>query len=427
MKYAFFLAVGFALSSVGSAADAAIENVIVRQRWPWSNVVDIDFVVTGEATGVKVIAKYDGAEEFILAEKDLSAKGKSVGLFEPGIHHVEWNPSSAGLDKVELKNFSVNVEPEDKTYLILNLVDGSYRYAAAEPKDGWFSDPDNYRTKMVFRRVPAGTFTMGYSDALLDKLEFSGVKSDGNTYNYKNYNKARKMTLSSDYYMAVFKTTVGQHLYVTSAVNGVAAKVSDKGAQYVIATYDEMRGKNDETGKINWPETKYDVAPGSVIAAYRHVVRNTFPGDWVIDLPTSAQWVRAARADTPDDKVWDIRGEYFGDADPSTTMEDLISYANQVGCWTENSEGLNDAVKKTLGRYAPNGWGFYDFNGGYFEWGIDYSGWYDTQTDPVGKTTGAKRYRCGAYRNGWAVIARKQLILYILPKLSVSILDCRAS
>ena len=71
MKYAFFLAVGFALSSVGSAADAAIENVIVRQRWPWSNVVDIDFVVTGEATGVKVIAKYDGAEEFILAKREV--------------------------------------------------------------------------------------------------------------------------------------------------------------------------------------------------------------------------------------------------------------------------------------------------------------------------------------------------------------------
>ena len=49
MKYAFALVFGLMLSSVVCAEDAGIENVIIRQRWPWSNVVDIDFVVTGEA------------------------------------------------------------------------------------------------------------------------------------------------------------------------------------------------------------------------------------------------------------------------------------------------------------------------------------------------------------------------------------------
>ena len=397
MKHAFIFAFGFLLSFAVCAEGVSVSDVEVRQLWPWSGDIDIGFTITGGNTAVKFTAQYDGVEPFEIPERELSGDFFDAA---PGRRHVRWNLKRAGLDGKTLFNLKITAQADatDRTYLILNLVDGSYRYAAAEPEGGWFSDPDNYRTKMVFRRIPAGTFTMGYSDALLDKLEFSGVKSDGKTYNYKTYNKAREMTLSSDYYMAVFKATVGQHLYVTSAVDGVAAKVSDKGAQYALGTYDEMRGKNDETDGIDWPHTKYDVASGSVIAAYRHAVRNTFPGDWVIDLPTSAQWVRAARADTPDDKVWDIRGEYFGDADPATTMDDLISYANQVGCWTENSEGLSDSVKKTLGRYAPNGWGFYDFNGAYFEWGIDYSGWYDTQTDPVGKTTGTKRCRCGAYK-----------------------------
>ena len=121
MKYVFALVFGMMLLPVVCVGDAGIENVIIRQRWPWSNVVDIDFVVTGEATGIKFTAKYDGADEFVLAEKDLSGKFKSAEVFEPGIHHVEWNPSSAGLGNVELKNFFVKVEPEDKTYLILNL------------------------------------------------------------------------------------------------------------------------------------------------------------------------------------------------------------------------------------------------------------------------------------------------------------------
>ena len=387
MKYAFFLAFGLVLSSVVCAGDAGIENVIVRQRWPWSKVVDIDFVVTGEATGVKLTAKYDGAEPFRLAEKDLS--GEFADVLAPGPHHVTWDPGKAGLGDVELKNFFVTVEAEDKTYLILNLVDGSYRYAGKEPQGGWLAaDAAYYQTNMVFRRVPAGTFTMGYSDEFLDLLGFSS--------SYELPNKARPMTLSSDFYMAVYKATDGQHYYVTNAAAGRIKNVSSKKAIYASATYDAMRGAKDEPDGIDWPHTKYDVAPGSVIAAYRKVVEETFPRDWIIDLPTSAQWVRAARADTPDSQIWNIGGTL------ESTQEELTNFANRVGCWVPNSSGLGDTMQKTLGRYEPNGWGFYDFNGAAFEWGIDWAGWYDTTVDPVGRTSNVNnaRSRCGSYKSG---------------------------
>ena len=382
-----------ALLAVGLAAfaetetSATIENVVVRQRWPWKGLVDIDFTVRGKATGVKFVAKYDGVEPFTLAEKDLS--GEFAEILEPGIHSVTWNPEKAGLDKTELKNFSVSVEPEDKTYLILNLVDGSYHYAAAEPEGGWLNaDPANYQTNIVFRRVPKGTFTMGYSDDLIKALGFSA--------SYALPNRARPMTLTSDYYMAVYKTTDGQHYYVTNAAAGVIKDVSSKKAIYALATYNDMRGSTNETDGICWPETKYDVAPNSVIAAFRKVVKNTFPSDWIIDLPTSAQWVRAARGDTPDNQIWSIGGTV------ESTQEELTNFANRVGCWVYNSADLGDTTKKTLGRYEPNDWGFYDFNGAAFEWGVDWAGWYDTAVDPVGRATSSSttsRYRCGAYRS----------------------------
>ena len=396
MKHVFILVFGFLFSAAVCADGVSVSDVKVRQLWPWSGDVDIGFTVEGGNTAVKFTAQYDGVEPFVIPEGQLSGDFFDAA---PGRRHVRWNLKRAGLDGKTLFNLKIAAQADtaDRTYIILNLVDGSYQYAAAEPEGGWFSDPDNYRTKMVFRRVPAGTFTMGYSDALLEKLKFTGLKNDGGKYDYSLPNLGRQMTVSSDYYLSVFKTTVGQHLYVTSAVNGVSAKVSDKGAQYALSTYNDMRGANDETDKINWPHSKYDVAPKSVIAAYRHAVRDTFSSDWKIDLPTSAQWVRAARANTPDDKIWDIRGEYFGDVNSS--MSDLTNYANQVGCWTANAVGLGDTVAKTLGRYAPNEWGFYDFNGAAFEWGVDYSGWYDTATDPVGRSSGNARYRCGAYKS----------------------------
>ena len=191
MKRIVFLA-SVIVSAMAVCAESAIENVIVRQRWPWSKVVDIDFVVTGKATGIKFTAKYDGSEEFVLAEKDLSGKGKTAEVFEPGIHHLEWNPSSAGLGEVELKNFFVKAEPEDKTYLILNLYDGSYRYAAAEPDGGWLADPANFQTNIVFRRIPRGTKKLGLTDALAKKVD-----------TYFNYEKEHSATLTSDYYISV--------------------------------------------------------------------------------------------------------------------------------------------------------------------------------------------------------------------------------
>lgn len=48
-----------ALLAVGLAAfaetetSATIENVVVRQRWPWKGVVDIDFTVRGVFRRVK--------------------------------------------------------------------------------------------------------------------------------------------------------------------------------------------------------------------------------------------------------------------------------------------------------------------------------------------------------------------------------------
>ena len=387
MKYAFALVFGLMLSSVVCAEDAGIENVIIRQLWPWSGDVDIAFTVTGtKNTAVKFTAQYEGVDPYVIPEGELSGDFFDAA---PGRHHVRWSPQRAGLDAKTLFNLKITVAPDDtdRTYLILNLTDGTYRYAADAPEGGWLADPANYQTNIVFRRVPKGTFTMGYSGELLNHLGFSS--------SYAVPNKARPMTLTSDYYMAVYKTTDGQHSYVTNAAAGVIMDVSSKKATYALATYNDMRGSTNETDGICWPETKYDVAPNSVIAAFRKVVKNTFSSDWIIDLPTSAQWVRAARGDTPDNQIWSIGGTL------ESTQEELTNFANRVGCWVPYATGLGDTMQKTLGRYEPNGWGFYDFNGAAFEWGVDWYGWYNTTVDPIGKTSNANnaRYRCGAYKS----------------------------
>ena len=377
MKKILFWAV-FSMVSAVMAEPANVENVIVRQRWPWSKVVDIDFTVRGNATGVKFVAKYDGAEQFVLAEKDLT--GDFCDVLEPGLHHVTWDPAKAGLDETELKNFTISVEPEDKTYLILNLYDGSYRYAAAEPEGGWLADPANYQTNIVFRRVPKGTRNIGLTTDFDTK------------FNASNYAHKREVTLTSDYYLSVFMTTEAQRKYI----DGSDLDVSDEGKNYEGRTYPQMRGGQEDG--IDWPSTEHKVKPGCIIDKLRNIVKSTFPSDWIVDLPTSSQWEYAAKATTPFDELLSVGKIKVTDED---LYEKFTNNVDLVAIWHHNKAewGKDDT---TIGRKRPNGWGFYDMVGLGFEWCndwynnsyVDYSG-----VDPVGPTSGqdGKRIRRSMY------------------------------
>ena len=373
------------------AVEPAFENVIARQRWPWSPVVDIDFTLTGTNTFVKFTAQYDGTEPFTLAEKDLS--GDFGSELKPGIHHVTWDPVRAGLGSAELRNFRVTASADatDRTYLILDLTNGSYTYAATAPAGGWIADDAaNGRSKMVFRRIPAGTFTMGYpTNMTKDTACFAGLSDNWD----KDNMKGRKMTISSDYYMAVYKTTTAQHLCATNAADGRVVNVSGQDITFQKCSYDNLRGT--VASGIDWPTTMYDVADTSVIAAYRRLTVNTLPEEWTIDLPTSAQWERAAKANTPTNQYWSVGGK------AEDSYETLTNYIEKIAVWQYSGVVTGETNRKRVGHLLPNGWGMYDFAGVAFEWALDWKSHPESQVDPVGAVSqsGGNRTRRGAYIN----------------------------
>ena len=360
------------LACAAFADGVTITNVFARQRWPWSGVVDIDFTVKGGNTGVKFLARCEGMEEFQLAEKDLI--GDFDAVFEPGEHTMVWDPVSAGFGNRELKGFSVTVLPEDRTYLILNLYDGSYRYAASEPAGGWLADPANYSTNIVFRRIPAGTKKLGLPDDLRTLVGFSEA-----------YSATHTATLSSDFYIGVFMVTGSQDTYAVArgkgempAANYSASKSRDE------MKYDEIRGSM-ETDEIDWPNTQYAVSTGSRIAAYRNITANTFPKGWIIDLPTVVQWEYAARATTPDNQLYSVGGT------ASDSLETITNLIDQIAVWFHNKGSL---TAKAIGQRSPNGWGLYDMIGLEFEWNLDwYGGTGHSGLDPVGPTSDSQNRR----------------------------------
>ena len=69
-------AVCFALGAL--AADPAISDVTVRQRWPWSRLVDIDYVLSGATQNVDIaVSGFNGANPLSLTEPSLKGSRRT--------------------------------------------------------------------------------------------------------------------------------------------------------------------------------------------------------------------------------------------------------------------------------------------------------------------------------------------------------------
>ena len=372
-----------AISSAVCAVEPSITDVTARQLWPWSTDVDIAFTLSGTNSSVKFTAQYDGVEPFVLREHDLSGDFFEI---EPGRHHVRWSPSRAGLSGDSLTNFRiVSAEPDttDHTYLILNLTDGSFSFAAEEPAGGWTSDPAYYQTNIVFRRIKAGSATLG-----IPKAFFDNFFPDLNWGDIYGYSRPHNVTLTSDFYIGVFSVTKAQRYLAeqhllgnTPDVSTYEAVIPDSGT-----SYNDLRGSTADG--IDWPNTKYEVKEGSVISAFRSICANTFPKGWIIDLPTTMQWEYAARADTPTNQLWSVGGL------ATDSGETITNCLDQIAIWAHNKD---DYPQDLVGRKLPNKWGLYDMIGLCAQWNLD---WYSNDpkyyrgTNPVGPASDRSSRRC---------------------------------
>ena len=247
-----------ALASWGG--ETYVTNLTVRQNWPWNGKVNIDFtLVADSAADIDMTATYNGGS-VDLANGGLAGTCYSV---TPGDCHFEWDATAAGAS-LPLANFRVAVSAVDasaRTYLVFNLLDGAYTFLSDIPSGGWTDE--HKTTKLVFRRIPSGTFTMGASDELRTFAGFSDSRE-----------KAHTVTISSDYYMAIFPLTKAQYSYISTG-----AASTDKSAAWY--SYSSLRGSVSDDG-INWPGTGHNVSDGSFIQK----CRDKFKGAFVVDLPT---------------------------------------------------------------------------------------------------------------------------------------------
>lgn len=379
-----------------------ISDVVVRQRWPWSRLVSIDYALDGEDGqnwDVRLSA-FDGANPLSLPEASLSGDFYNVSR---GFHRIVWDPTKTGYTNQTLERFTVTLTPTNAPlYMIVDLTrtnapdqveylyesdlaSGTYGTVETNPVPGvssliWTGVTNDaaYKTdKLVLRRVPAGSYMMTVG--------------------------TKPVTLTRPFYVGVFEVTQRQW----ERVMGIGQKPSfyNNPEFYMerpieTVSYNAVRGATNDIPSVNWPTTDYSVVTeNSFIGKLRSQT-----GTGTFDLPTAAQWEYACHAGT---------STVFNDGNTNATVSGAEAYTNTcmdvLGRYAFNGGRLSDGVSYPLntcaptngtaivGSYKPNAWGLYDMHGNVFEHCLDWGplSLNNGGVDPMGPTTGTTRLTRG--------------------------------
>lgn len=274
-----------------------------------------------------------------------------------------------------------------RLYMVIDLSAGPeaprypVSYLNAVPEGGW---TDEYKTtKLVLRRIPAGTFIMGSPE------EEVGRDSD---------ETQRKVTLTRDYYIGVFPVTQKQWERVMGRWPSHFFNWAYKETRPVEAiNYFAIR-ENPRSGLkgLSWPHSSR-VHADSFMGKLR--VRT---GIMSFDLPTEAQWEYACRAGTTTalNSGKNITSANWREYCPNMSMVGRYYSNHTYGHFSVFRHAGTDGGTAKVGTYAPNGWGLYDMHGNVWEWCLDwYSASYSETIDPVGAISGETRVaRGGSWR-----------------------------
>ncbi|MBQ3289310.1 MAG: SUMF1/EgtB/PvdO family nonheme iron enzyme [Kiritimatiellae bacterium] len=347
--------------------------VTVRYTLDEPAIVTFDVKTNGVSIGAENLKLAYGDVHRVVAA---TGQGETRTLFWPA--HEAWPDHRFGENvvSVEVTAWATNSPPD---YMVIKLVgeDKGARtfYTAPEqlPGVGGVTN-DMYKTDyLVMRRIPAAgaTFRMG---APADEPGRHGSE----TLHY--------VTLTNDFYMAVFELTVGQFKNIVQNFTDVASGLSAySSSKLCVSTEtpncpvdcfgcDVFRG----TGKL-WPGDGHDVDAASPLAMFRIAL-----GLRTLDLPTDAEWEFACRAGT-------MSGRYDG--------TEYVA-ANDAGAALLGWFGSSWSSRpQAVGLLKPNGYGLYDLYGNVFEWCLDRFTWYTASTGstllapvgPANSDTGAER------------------------------------
>lgn len=378
------LAAGAALALV--AAPVVREGSVAVVRAGESPVYEIAYELENDPAVVTLDVLTNGVSIGAANFANVRGFGRVV---QPGRHVCKWRARRTWPDQ-QASNLSVKVTAWALTcpppFLVLSLDSETppVYYADTNAIPRWGEDANRlYKTeKMVLRRIPAANVRWRRG---------AGLGEPG----YANTTREvpHYVTLTKDYYMAIYPTTQEQYRRVTGNPGKTDfRRYPDFDCQPVGGVaYSSLRGRAPD---VNWPLTPGEtVAANSVIDQFRRKARCE-----TLDLPTDAEWEFACRGGVEGYQLYtgkDLSGE--------TVAAEL----DEIAWYGGNSDTEGVLRPHEVGCKMPNAYGLYDMLGNVREACLDWD--YGTlsnsdgtpMVDPPGPQScneGSRRvYRGGSY------------------------------
>ena len=330
----------------------------------------------------------------------LTLASNSGNLAKTGYRFDGWNTTAdgSGTSYAAGGTYTANAAvtlyakwTEPGAYLVIDLSGGtgasSYpvTYLSAMPSGGW---TDEYKTtKLVMRKIPKGSFTMGSPSGELGQL------SDETQHT---------VTLTKDFYIGVFEVTQRQW----ELVMGNRPSYFNNATYYATRPVEQVSYYDIRENPANHNDPAVDWPVNSAVNAASFMGKlRAKTGLSTFDLPTESQWEYACRAGTTTALN---SGKNLTSTISCSNMSEVGRYKYNGG--SGSSQGCSPSAGTALaGSYLPNAWGLYDMHGNVCEWCLDWYGTYPgTVTDPLGAASGSAGTRVirGGSWNYDAYIAR---------------------
>ena len=350
-----------ALLAVSAFATLTVSNVSVTHNQATRTVI-VNYDLGGEDAIVTLDVKTNGVS---IGATGLQATcgdvnrlvtagtGKTICWYaERGWPARMYNSSSNIAFSADVKAWATNAPPK---YMAVDLtgtngVEVGHRFYCDD------LDVTNriYKTDyLVFRYIPAKgvVFPMG-----------KWIRWGDNTYSGVRIYAYHRVTLTNNFYMAIYELTQGQFKNIWK--RGKGSDIDNwwltRFEERPVCPVDAYPCHNFRGIGYFWPRDGHlSATSDGSDATTLNVFRNTLnlPD---LDLPTEAEWEFACRAGTAE-------GRYDG-YDVANTGD----YVSELGQIAWSSRNVSSGVPNEVGLKLPNQFGLYDMFGNVGEWCLDY-------------------------------------------------------
>jgi formylglycine-generating enzyme required for sulfatase activity len=225
-----------------------------------------------------------------------------------------------------------------------------------------------------------------------------------------------RVRLTRDYWMSKYPITNAQYAEFLNSVGigSIGARAGIQGGDTVIQASSGSYDWGLHHNGSRWePAAGYEDHPVIWVSWYGAKAYAEWAGG---DLPTEAQWERAARGG--------VENMPFGIGDGKRLTGAMANfngaYPYDLDLGGEfSASGAYPGRTTAVGSYPAyaNNYELYDMHGNVYEWCLDWFGSYASSpvTDPVGSTTGSNRVLRGGYWNNSARNCRSACRSYAGP------------